>query len=139
MDANDTDLVTVHLLIYNHKPYLKDCIDSVLGQNHKPLEFLISDNNSSDGSAKFVSQNYPFLKLIKNTENLGYSRGHNQVIQRSKAAYFMPLNPDAVLTETYVQELVRAKSTVANDDAEGLKVLLARVEHEFDELERRLK
>ena len=38
-----------------------------------------------------------------------------------------------------VQELVRAKSTVANDDAAGLKKLLVRVEHEFDELERRLK
>jgi GT2 family glycosyltransferase len=117
MNECDRDSVTVHLLIYNHRDYLERCIESVLGQTHKPLGFVISDNNSSDGSAEFVKERYPLLNLIENKTNLGYSRGHNLIIESCKTAYFMPLNPDTVLAEDYVEQLVRA---IKRDDSAGM-------------------
>jgi len=108
MEQLEKEWVTVHLLIYNHKNDLQSCIESVLRQDYKPLELIVSDNSSSDGSAEFVERHYPHLTLIKNPENLGYSRGHNQIINRCRGTYFMPLNPDTVLSENYIQELVKA-------------------------------
>ncbi|MCX6576987.1 MAG: glycosyltransferase family 2 protein [Candidatus Aminicenantes bacterium] len=108
MEQLEKEWVTVHLLIYNHKNDLQSCIESVLKQDYKPLELIVSDNGSSDGSAEFVERHYPHLTLIKNPENLGYSRGHNRIIDRCRGTYFMPLNPDTVLSENYIQELVKA-------------------------------
>ena len=101
-------LVTIHLLIYNHRHLLRDCIESVLSQDYPDIEFILSDNNSSDGSAEFIEKSYPGLTLVRNPENLGYSRAHNRVIRATSGAYFMPLNPDAVLSPGYARELVRA-------------------------------
>jgi GT2 family glycosyltransferase len=108
MSQFDRDSVTVHLLIYNHKDYLERCIESVLRQTYSPLDFVISDNDSSDGSAAFVKKEYPWLKLVENKTNLGYSKGHNLILESSKSAYFLPLNPDTVLVEDYIEKLVLA-------------------------------
>ncbi len=117
MKEFDRDSVTVHLLIYNHKEYLEGCIESVLRQTYNPLEIVISDNNSSDGSAEFVKKKYPHLKLVENETNLGYSKGHNRIIESSMSAYFVPLNPDVVLAEDFIEELVRA---IEIDDSVGM-------------------
>jgi GT2 family glycosyltransferase len=108
MPRSEKDTVTVHLLIYNHRKYLEGCIESVLRQTYKPLEFIVSDNNSSDGSAAFVKMKYPQVRLTENERNLGYSKGHNLIIDSSKSAYFMPLNPDVILAENFIEELVKA-------------------------------
>lgn len=104
----DRDSVTVHLLIYNHKDYLERCIESLLRQTYRHLDIVISDNNSYDGSAAFVKERYPRLKLVENRTNLGYSKGHNLILESSRSAFFMPLNPDTVLVEDYVEKLVEA-------------------------------
>jgi GT2 family glycosyltransferase len=117
MREGDKDTVTVHLLIYNHKDYLESCIESVLRQTYQPLDFIISDNNSSDGSAAFVKKKYPRLKFVENETNLGYSKGHNLIIASSKSAYFVPLNPDVVLADDFIEKLVKA---IEIDDSVGM-------------------
>jgi len=101
-------LVSVNVLAYNHKPYLKGCIEAVLAQTYPNIELIVMDNNSSDGSAELVKEEFPSVTLLENGRNLGYSGGHNRAIRMSRSPYFMPLNPDVFLTPTFIEEMVNA-------------------------------
>lgn len=102
-------LVSINLLTYNSKKYIKFCLHSVLHQSYPNTEILIIDNNSTDGTQeeiKKIKNREPRIKIILNKENTGYSGGHNQGIQESKGKYVLCLNPDIILEKDYVKNLV---------------------------------
>ena len=102
---NETIKVTISLLNYNKKKYLKYCLDSILNQTHQDLEIFIIDNASTDGSQEFIesylsnirdrleSPIRDSIREIYNNTNLGYSKAHNQIIQKSTGKYILCLNP----------------------------------------------
>ncbi|MEW6189199.1 MAG: glycosyltransferase family 2 protein [Actinomycetota bacterium] len=104
------DLVSVVIVNWNGKKFVKDCLDSVLGQTYPALEVIVIDNGSTDGSQEIIRRNYPSVILIENEENKGFSRAINQGIAVSKGLYVIPLNIDVVLTPTYISEMVKAAS-----------------------------
>ncbi len=99
----DNPLVSVNLLVYNGKEYLKNCIDSVLNQSYKNIEFLIIDNNSNDGSIEFIRDNYPNIKTIEMGANLGFAKGHNLGIEKSSGKYILCLNQDIILDNDFIK------------------------------------
>jgi GT2 family glycosyltransferase len=52
---------------------MKNCLSSVLANN--PLEVIVVDNCSTDGTAEFIEENFPQVRLIRSSKNLGYSGG----------------------------------------------------------------
>jgi GT2 family glycosyltransferase len=59
------------------------------------------DNGSTDGSVELVRKSYPWVKVLQNRQNLGFSRGNNQGIKACDADYYLLLNTD---TEIYTQD-----------------------------------
>ena len=104
-------LVSVNIVNYNTKKYLKSCLDSVLNQSYKDFEVLFIDNASTDGSVEFIKQNYPDIKVIVNKKNLGYAKAHNQGIKRSKGEYILCLNPDVILDKDYIKNALAVFET----------------------------
>lgn len=96
-------LVSVNIVNYKGKSYLKSCLDSVLNQSYKDFEVLFIDNDSQDGSLEFVRENYPRIGVIQNKQNLGYAKAHNQGIRDSKGEYILCLNPDVILDKDYIK------------------------------------
>ena len=76
-------LVSFVILAYNQKEYIVEAIESALLQNYSPMELIISDDCSSDGTyevaRKFVSEyNGPHqVIVVKNRENLGLAENIN--------------------------------------------------------------
>ncbi len=102
--------VTVSLLNYNKKKYLKYCLESILNQTHKDLEIFIIDNASTDGSPKFIKnllENIQYsifnIQYLQNDQNLGYAEGHNKIINKAKDDYILCLNPDIILDKDYIK------------------------------------
>jgi hypothetical protein len=62
-----------------------------------PHTIIIVDNNSSDGTAEYVKNNYPRIKLVKNMENYGYSRAVNIGLKSAPADFYLISNPDMTL------------------------------------------
>lgn len=66
---------------------------------------VIVDNASQDGSADWISSQYPDIQLVRNPVNVGYARAVNQGARLCKTPYLLLLNPDirildpAVFTE----------------------------------------
>ncbi|HPW34747.1 MAG TPA: glycosyltransferase family 2 protein [Candidatus Paceibacterota bacterium] len=65
------------------------------------LEFeeIIIDNASTDGTADYIQQNFPQVKLIANQQNLGFAAANNQGLQEAKGEFVLFLNPDMQLEE----------------------------------------
>jgi GT2 family glycosyltransferase len=92
--------LSVVIVSYNVRNYLEQCLQSV----QKALEGIegevfVVDNHSDDDSVVTVREKYPWVRLIENQENLGFSKANNQAIRQSQADYVLLLNPDTVVAE----------------------------------------
>ena len=92
--------LSVVIVSYNVRNYLEQCLQSV----QKALEGIegevfVVDNHSDDDSVVTIREQYPWVRLIENQENLGFSKANNQAIRQSQADYVLLLNPDTVVVE----------------------------------------
>ncbi|MBY0009530.1 glycosyltransferase family 2 protein [Paenibacillus typhae] len=87
-------LISVVVVNYNGAEFIAECIDSVIKQTYTNWELIILDNNSTDNSIAIIEE-YPFVKLMKSNENLGFAKGNNMAIRQSKGDYVALLNNDA--------------------------------------------
>jgi GT2 family glycosyltransferase len=88
------DLVSVIIVNWNGKKWLKKCLDSLICQTYKNIEIIVVDNNSTDDSVTFLTNEYPILKIIKNDTNAGYAKGNNLGINNASGNLILLLNSD---------------------------------------------
>lgn len=93
-------------MTYNHKKYLKSCIDSIQNQEY-PHEIILLDNCSTDGTVEFVKKNYPFVRFIESRKNLGYGAGNNFCMKYANGEYIVILNPDTIVEKKWLKELIK--------------------------------
>jgi GT2 family glycosyltransferase len=63
------------------------------------MEVIMVDNASSDGSAEFVAREYPWVRLVRNSRNLGFSAANNLAGKEAVGKYMLLLNADTFLIE----------------------------------------
>jgi GT2 family glycosyltransferase len=97
----------VIVLSWNGLAYLVDCLDAVLAQDHPDFEVIVVDNGSSDGSADFVGEQYPDVRLIRNDRNLGFAAGNNVGLRAATGGVLVLLNQDTVVRSGWLEALVR--------------------------------
>jgi GT2 family glycosyltransferase len=61
------------------------------------LAVTVTDNASDDGSVEMVEQRFPWVRVIRNTANVGFGRAHNQALAGSTATWLLVLNSDATV------------------------------------------
>ncbi len=66
----------------------------------------MADNGSSDGSVRFLQQNYPEIKVIPFTENHGFAKGYNLALNQIEADYYILLNTDIEVTDNWIQPVI---------------------------------
>ena len=99
-------LISIIILNYNGKKWLKKCLDSLHEQTYKQFEIIMVDNASSDESIKFVKKNYPEVIIVKSKKNLGFAGGNNLGISRSKAKYILLLNNDTWVEKDFLEKII---------------------------------
>jgi len=103
--------LSVIILNYNVRYFLELCVSSVQNAiSNLDAEIIVVDNNSQDDSCAMMKQRFPNVKLIENTENLGFPKGNNIAVAVAKGEYICILNPDTVVAEdTFTKVLEFAK------------------------------
>ena len=82
---------------WNTRDMLRDCLASLPAATEGlAIEILVVDNASGDGSATMVAAEFPRIRLIEAGDNLGFSRGNNLALARSRGDAILLLNPDTV-------------------------------------------
>jgi hypothetical protein len=99
-------LVSIIIVNWNAKEYLKGCIDSILSQTFTDYEIILVDNASSDDSVVFVEDNFPEVKIIKNNSNIGFAGGNNIGIEASNGKIIALLNPDTIVDKDWLSILI---------------------------------
>jgi GT2 family glycosyltransferase len=101
-------MVSIIIVNYNKKEYLKKCLECIKGQSFQDVEIIVADNGSNDGSVEMVSLDYPEAKLILNNKNLFLCKACNQGIDASKGDFILCLNNDCFLDKDYIERCVEA-------------------------------
>ena len=100
--------VSVVIVNWNHLSFLKPCLDSISTQVYEPINIVVIDNASEDGSPGWIRKNYPGIFLICFRENRGFSVALNEGIRTTDAPFILSLNPDVVLQPECLAQMVRA-------------------------------
>lgn len=107
IEENDP-LISIVILNYNAGDLLIDCIDSIQKSNYKNYEIIVVDNISKDKSHKKCKEKFPNIKLIENSENLGYCEGNNVGLRVTNGEFVVILNPDTIVDPSWLSELLQA-------------------------------
>lgn len=112
---------SVIVLGYNGRDLLQRCLDSVLDQRFPAGEFevIFADNASQDGSAGWVSEHFPSVRVLCFDRNLGFAEGNNRAAEQACGRYLLFLNQDTVVHRHWLAEMVGALAAGAKGE-EGL-------------------
>jgi hypothetical protein len=100
--------VAVVIVSFEARDPLLAALASVRAHASLPVEVVVVDNASADGSVEAVRAAHPAALVIANRENVGFARACNQGLRASRAPHVLFLNPDAELTPGAVEALVGA-------------------------------
>lgn len=90
-------LTSVIVVVFNSHNYLEDCLSSVLRTLPPGAEVICLDNGSTDGSADYIKEHFPDIKLICSSKNLGFAGGSNLAASCAAGKYLVFLNPDTII------------------------------------------
>ena len=98
--------VTVIVVSWNALPVVRQCLPSVTRTRWPNLELVLADNASTDGTADWVQQQFPQIRLIRHPENWMFSRGNNEAIRQTEGDYIVLLNNDVEVPPDWLEPLV---------------------------------
>lgn len=101
-------LITVIIPVYNVKPYLSKCLESVGKQSYKNLEIILVDDGSDDGSfsiCKEFSKRDSKIKLY-HTKNLGLSHARNVGLDHANGEYIVFVDSDDYIHENMISTMM---------------------------------
>src|SRR5690242_5054473 len=116
--------LSVVIVNWNLCRLLLDCLRGLpAAASGLAYEATVVDNGSHDGSPEMVSGEFPDVRLIRNSENLGFARANNQGIRLAAGRYILLLNNDTILPPGALTALVRFMDEHPNAGAVGPRLL----------------
>lgn len=120
-------LVSVIIVSYNSGALLLRCVRSALASS-VPVEVLVSDNGSTDGSLDVLTGElgaHAALRVLRNGRNLGFAAGCNVAIRQARGDYLLLLNPDALIESDTLAQAMAALKADAGAGMAGCLILNA--------------
>lgn len=97
------------VVTWNAMPWLRKCLESLLGSTLLP-DILVVDNGSADGTADFISSEFPKVRLIPNPKgNSGFGSANNiglEIALKEGYDFVYLLNQDAYIEPDTIERLV---------------------------------
>lgn len=102
----DKGMFDIIIVNYNSTDLALSCLASLnQSLNGLPVNIYVVDNASIDDVDRVVAE-FPDVRLLKNSINLGFARGTNQILKRSSAPYAIILNPDTLFQERFFEPVM---------------------------------
>ncbi|NQT49973.1 glycosyltransferase family 2 protein [Candidatus Kuenenbacteria bacterium] len=92
---NKKPLVSLFLVTYNRKDVVLETISKLYEQSYRPIEIIVTDNNSIDNTAEAIESQFPEVKLIRSDKNLGAVVGRNTACKMAKGKYVVSFDDDS--------------------------------------------
>ncbi len=99
--------LSIIIVSWNVKELLRQCLASVeSGRGALNLQVIVVDNASTDSSGEMVAAEFPWVRLLRQQKNVGFSRGNNLGLATAKGPYLLLLNPDTQIVGTALSQMV---------------------------------
>ncbi|NUM25381.1 MAG: glycosyltransferase family 2 protein [Candidatus Buchananbacteria bacterium] len=99
--------LSIIIVSWNVKDLLKKCLQSIEKYRNKlAVEIIVVDNASKDGTVEMLKTEFPDVRLITNSNNLGFAAANNQGILRSQGDYILLLNPDTEVIKDTLNKML---------------------------------
>ncbi len=118
-------VVSALIVSHNAKDLLLQCIQALFASADVPVEVVVVDNDSSDGSAAAVTTEFPQATVLIQEKNLGFGRAANVGLERCTGRFILLLNPDVTVDLQCVGRLADFMLTRPDAGAVGPRLLMA--------------
>jgi len=115
-------VVSVVIPTYNRERFLPDALDSIWAQTHRPIELIVVDDGSTDGTPRVVEQwrqehgrDSDFRLRYLRQENRGAPAARNHGLTESQGEYVKFLDSDDILTPDALARQIAAVQELAAD------------------------
>jgi glycosyltransferase involved in cell wall biosynthesis len=108
-------LVTVVCLCHNHKPFVRQAVESVVTQSYRPIQIIVADDASRDGSIEEIeklSAEYPELECLLIAENIGNCRAFNRAYALAKGDYIIDFATDDIMLPDRITKQIQMFSSL---------------------------
>lgn len=99
------DKIAVVILNWNGVKLLEQFLPSVI-QFSEGSTIYVADNDSTDNSVVFVTENFPTVKIVKNSGNHGFAKGYNDALKHIDAEIYALVNSDIEVTENWLKPIL---------------------------------
>jgi glycosyltransferase involved in cell wall biosynthesis len=107
--SKDSPKVSIGMPVYNGEIYVREALDSILGQTFTDFELIVSDNGSSDRTSEICREYAAKDKRIsyyRSEVNMGAAWNHNRVFELSRGEYFKWLAHDDIYASDFLAKCV---------------------------------
>ncbi len=99
--------LSVLIVSYETRALTLKCLESLFEQTRETaMEVLVWDNASKDGSPEEIARRFPMVELVASDENIGFGMANNHLAKRASGGLLLCLNPDTVVLNHAVDNLV---------------------------------
>lgn len=108
-------LVSVVCLCYQHKHFVRKAILSVIHQSYSPIQIIVADDCSTDGSVAEIHQlkmEHPLLELVLLPQNVGNCKAFNAAYKLAKGEFVIDFATDDIMMPGRIEKQVRFFETI---------------------------
>lgn len=97
-DASFPPVLSIVIVTWNGKRYALECLESLHANSvGVPVEIIVVDNASTDGTPEAIRARFPDVNLVENRDNLGFAKANNIGMALSRGRYLSLINSDVVV------------------------------------------
>lgn len=97
---------SVIIVTWNGRHHLDTCLTAVAAQRDVDAETILVDNASTDGTADFVRERFPWVRIVALPVNLGFAAGNNAGASRARGKFIAFLNNDTEAEPLWLRSLL---------------------------------
>jgi len=119
--------ISIIIVTWNGRRYLDACLTAVAAQEEVATETVLVDNASTDGTADYVRERFPWVRLVALAENRGFAGGNNAGVREARGRLVALLNNDTVAETGWLRALRRGI-----DERAGFALAASRIVYMHD-------
>lgn len=119
-------MISIGLPVYNGAPWIREALDSVMGQSYADWELLVMDDGSEDGTVEVVReyQKDARVKLLVDGQHLGIAARLNQLVQKAQGEFFARMDADDIMMPDRLEKQLAFLQAHPEADVIGSEMVL---------------
>ena len=102
--------LSIIIVTYKSEMVIHDCIKSI----EKDMKIIVVENSDNSQFKEELENKYENVSCVLTSKNLGMGAGNNIGIKKAKTDFVLILNPDVILEESTINELIVASRKITN-------------------------